>query len=254
MSGAPPRRGGRVSRTLSGLVLGLGCVLLLGGFVLAAVLYQPYTVPTDSMAPTVAAGDRVLAQRIDGGEVRRGDVVVFTDAEWGPSPMIKRVVGTGGDTVACCDDQGRLTVNGDPITEPYVEEETGASPMGFSAEVPEDELFLLGDNRGDSRDSRTLLAETGTGSVPRDAVSGRVEAVVWPTGEAGLLDRATGFADQPGGVSGEGPLRPLFYATSAGAALILVGAAWGGIAHRVSRKGRRGVRTSGVAHNEGTHG
>lgn len=126
--------------------------------------------------------------------------------------------------------------------------------MGFTVEVPEGELFMLGDNRADSQDSRSLLTDTNTGSVPRDAVSGRVEAVVWPFGELGLLPRATGFADQPGGVSGEGPLRPLFYATSAGAVLILVGAAYGGMAHRASRPGRRGVRTSGVAHNEGTRG
>ncbi|WP_079032337.1 signal peptidase I [Streptomyces specialis] len=196
MSGAPPRRAGRVGRTLSGLAVGLGCVLLLGGFVLAAVLYQPYTVPTDSMAPSVAAGDRVLAQRIDGGEVRRGDVVVFEDDDWGPSLMIKRVVGIGGDTVACCDDRGRLTVNGDPVAESYLagdSEDSAASAMNFTAEVPDGELFLLGDNRMDSRDSRSMLTETGTGTVPRDAVSGRVEAVVWPLGEFGVLPRAAGF-------------------------------------------------------------
>lgn len=71
-------------------------------------MYKPYTVPTGSMTPTVNAGDRVLAQRIDGSEVRRGDVVVFTDPVWGDMPMVKRVVGIGGDRIACCGKGGRL--------------------------------------------------------------------------------------------------------------------------------------------------
>ncbi|MCW0121709.1 signal peptidase I, partial [Bacillus subtilis] len=91
------------------------------GFVWAAVVYQPYTVPTDSMSPTVKPGDRVLAERIDGADVRRGDVVVFTDEVWGATPMVKRVVGVGGDKVACCDREGRLTVNGTPVDEPYLD-------------------------------------------------------------------------------------------------------------------------------------
>ena len=68
---------GRLGNALSGLAVAVGCVLFLGGFVWGAVVYQPYTVPTDSMTPTVKAGDRVLAERIDGDEVRRGDIVVF---------------------------------------------------------------------------------------------------------------------------------------------------------------------------------
>ncbi|MDT0341139.1 signal peptidase I [Streptomyces litchfieldiae] len=236
MSG-PARRRGRLGRVLSNAAVGVGCVMLLGGFVMAAVLYQPYTVPTDSMSPAVAAGDRVLAQRIDGGEVRRGDVVVFRDAEWGDSLMIKRVIGVGGDTVACCDAEGRLSVNGEPVAEPYVDDEYGASLTGFEAEVPEGELFLLGDDRSNSRDSRSLLTDTSAGTVPRDAVSGRVEATVWPLGRVGLLARATGFTDLPGGISGAGPLRPLFYVTTAGAVLILAGAAYAPLARRASRSG-----------------
>ena len=74
--------GSRTGQRLSGLAVALGLVLFLGGFAWGAVVYRPYTVPTSSMAPTIGAGDRVLAQRIDGGEVRRGDVVVFTDTTW----------------------------------------------------------------------------------------------------------------------------------------------------------------------------
>ena len=74
--------GSRTGQRLSGLAVALGLVLFLGGFAWGALLYRPYTVPTSSMSPTIAAGDRVLAERIDGGEVRRGDVVVFTDKTW----------------------------------------------------------------------------------------------------------------------------------------------------------------------------
>ncbi|TDC22733.1 signal peptidase I [Streptomyces sp. 8K308] len=234
MSGAPGR-GGRLGRRLSAAAVGVGCLLFLGGFVLAAFLYQPYTVPTNSMSPAVVAGDRVLAQRIDGSEVRRGDVVVFRDDLWGDSPMIKRVVGVGGDTVACCDEGGRLTVNGEPIVEPYIDETRSATRGGFEATVPEGEIFLLGDDRVDSIDSRDLLTESEPGTVPLTAVSGRVEATVWPFDRLGMLPSATGFAELPGGVSGAGPLRPLAYATAAGGLLIALGALYGPVVGRLTR-------------------
>lgn len=123
---------GRFGRILSGVAVALGCVLFLGGFAWGALLYQPYAVPTGSMEPTINAGDRVLAQRIDGAEVRRGDVVVFNEAEWGDLPMVKRVVAVGGDEVACCT-SGRLTVNGKPVDESYLPADTPASVAGIPA-------------------------------------------------------------------------------------------------------------------------
>ncbi|MEO3749839.1 signal peptidase I [Streptomyces sp. B6B3] len=238
-------RGTRRGRALSGVAVAVGCVLFLGGFVLTALLYQPYAVPTDSMAPSVSAGDRVLAQRIDGDEARRGDVVVFEEAQWGDALMVKRVVGVGGDTVACCTDDGLLTVNGEPVTEPYLDAESRAEPMEFSAEVPEGELFLIGDHRHESLDSRTMLSDSDAGSVPRDAVTARVEATVWPPSRVGMLASASGFADQPGGVSGSGPLLPLLWATLAGAVLIIGGALYGPVAGR--RASRRTPQRAGVA-------
>jgi signal peptidase I len=227
---------GRLGRWLSNLAVAAGLVLFLGGFVLAAVLYQPYTVPTHSMAPSVTAGDRVLAHRIDGSEVRRGDIVVFREEAWGELPMIKRVVGIGGDTVGCCDEQGLLVLNGDPVREPYLDPRHADSPSDFEAEVPEGELFLLGDHRLASLDSRTRLAEGKTGSVSRDAVTARVEATVWPPDRFGLVPRASGFADRSGGISDPGPLRELSYATAAGAVLLVVGAVSGPVARRTSRR------------------
>ncbi|MFV2120382.1 signal peptidase I, partial [Streptomyces sp. Act-28] len=224
-------RGG-LGSVLSGLAVAVGCVLFLGGFAGGAVLYRPYVVPTDSMDPTVRAGDRVLAQRIDGSEVRRGDVVVFTDPDWGGLPMVKRVVGLDGDRVACCDADGRLTVDGEPVREPYLRSrgrgaEEAASPTRFAATVPDGHLFLLGDQRAGSQDSRVHLQEAGNGSVPRDAVTARIDAVVWPLDGLGEVDRPRAFAALPGGVSEPGPLRPLAWAVAVGAVLILGGAAYG---------------------------
>ncbi|MCI0384703.1 signal peptidase I [Streptomyces sp. CNQ085] len=241
---------GRPGRTLSSAAVAIGCVLFLGGFVWAAVLYQPYAVPTDSMAPTVEAGDRVLAERVDGDEVRRGDVVVLLDPMWGNMPVIKRVVGVGGDTVECCDEQGKLTVNGDPVDEPYRLERKRASFASFAAfeaSVPEGRLFLLGDHREGSLDSRTRLEDANNGSVPRGAVTGRVDATVWPLGRAGMVERPAGFAGLPGGISRPGPLGPVLAATGVGALLILGGAGYGAIG---PVRGKR----AGLTHNGGTHG
>ncbi|WP_405857983.1 signal peptidase I [Streptomyces sp. NBC_00090] len=240
MSGNTRVKGGRgrLGSMLSGLAVALGSALFLGGFIWGAVLYQPYTVPTDSMTPTIAVGSRVLAERIDGDEVRRGDIVVFTDPLWGGSPMVKRVVAVGGDTIACCDADGRLTVNGKAVHEPYLRPGIGgrivASGQDFSATVPEGNLFLLGDDRHTSLDSRSHLDEAGQGSVPRSTVIGRVDAVAWPAN--GLLEPATGFAALPGGISRPGPFTALFTAIVAGCVLILAGAACGPVARLLTRR------------------
>ncbi|MFD4860440.1 signal peptidase I [Streptomyces atratus] len=229
---------GRLGSMLSGLAVAVGCVLFLGGFAWGAVVYKPYTVPTESMTPTVHAGDRVLAQRIDGSEVHRGDVVVFTDPVWGDMPMVKRVVGIGGDKIACCD-KGRLTVNGKPIEEPYLRTKGLASANDFTADVPKGQLFLLGDERSASLDSRVHLDDPGQGSVPRSAVQARVDAIAWPLG--GMVGRPQTFASFPGGVSSPGPLRLQLGAMVAGVVLILVGAASGPIAARSARNRRERV-------------
>ncbi|MFE6688378.1 signal peptidase I [Streptomyces sp. NPDC057743] len=239
MSGTTERstdgRGRTTGSILSGLAVAVGCVLFLGGFVWGALIYRPYTVPTDSMSPTIAAGARVLAEKVDGSEIRRGDVVVFKDSTWSDVPMVKRVVGIGGDTVACCTKKGQLTVNGTPVEEPYLQGSGPASPVGFRATVPTDQLFLLGDHRNDSLDSRVHLTDGDHGSVPRSAVAARVDARAWPLGSVGMLQRPEGFAALPGGTSQPGPLSPIVLAVVAGAVLILGGAAYGPI---VRRKGR----------------
>ncbi|ATW50832.1 signal peptidase I [Streptomyces peucetius] len=236
---------GRLGNALSGLAVAVGCVLFLGGFVWGALVYQPYTVPTASMSPTVEAGERVLAERIDGDEVHRGDIVVFRDKQWGDMPMLKRVVGVGGDEIACCSDNGRLTVNGKAIEEPYLLQGDQPASEKFTATVPEGQLFLLGDERLGSLDSRSHLQDPGHGSVPRSAVSARVDAVAWPL-DGGMVQRPEGFADLPGGVSQPGPVKLMAASVAAGALLIVGGAGYGPVTGRFGRK-RRSRAVAGVA-------
>ncbi|MEU3607150.1 signal peptidase I [Streptomyces sp. NPDC035033] len=251
MSGTTKNRDGRgrLGSALSGLAVAVGCLLFLGGFAGGALLYRPYSVPTGSMAPTLETGSKVLAQRVDGADVKRGDVVVFEDPLWGGSAMVKRVVAVGGDTVACCGDDGRLTVNGTPVDEPYLRPGPGgtirASGEDFTATVPADSFFLLGDDRTSSLDSRTHLEDAARGSVPRSAVVARVDSVVWPV-TGGLVERPAAFAALPGGVSSPGPVRPLLTAVAAGAVLILGGAAYGPLAQRLGGRGRPAREKAGT--------
>ncbi|NEA65301.1 signal peptidase I [Streptomyces sp. SID12488] len=229
---------GRLGSKLSGLVMALGCVLFLGGFVWGAILYRPYTVPTDSMSPTIVAGDRVLAQRVDGGEIKRGDVVVFRQESWGGDmALVKRVVAVGGDTISCCTD-GKLVVNGKQIQESYLRKGQDAELTGIpSITVPKGRLFMLGDERTGSLDSTAHLTEAFNGTVSRGSVDARVDAVVWPMN--GMLARPTGF-ESLGGLSTPGPLRLLTVAIVLGGVLVLGGGAYGAIADRAAKK-RRGA-------------
>ncbi|WP_083975243.1 signal peptidase I [Kitasatospora mediocidica] len=236
-AGSPPdrpaaRRAGAVAQ---GVALALGLVLLLGGFGLIAVDYRPYTVPTGSMEPTVAANDKVLARKVGGAAVGRGDVVVFHDRTWGTETMVKRVIGIGGDTVVCCDAQGHLSVNGSPIDEPYLNRNPlqGVTPLAstsFTATVPTGRLFVLGDNRVGSQDSRVHLDQLA-GTVATTDVLGRVEATVWPVARTGMLGRTAAF-DALGGAGDDrsGPLEPAAYAMLAGAALIVLTSLAGSLA------------------------
>ncbi|MFJ4525170.1 signal peptidase I [Streptomyces sp. NPDC088810] len=232
--------GGRLGQRLSGLAVALGLVLFLGGFAWGALVYRPYTVPTSSMTPTIDAGDRVLAQRVDGNEVRRGDVVVFEDKSWVTgAKVVKRVVAVGGDTVSCCTN-GKLTVNGKQIDEPYLPEGSLAEIKNFAkVTVPEGRLFLLGDERQGSLDSTAHLTDAARGTVARTAVSARVDAVVWPW--KGMLERPTGF-ETLGALSRPGPLRTIELLVVAGAVLVLGGGAYGPIAGRLRRSRSRTAR------------
>ncbi|MFJ6213201.1 signal peptidase I [Streptomyces sp. NPDC092296] len=212
---------------LQGVAIAIGLVLMVGGFALIAVEYRPYRVPTDSMNPTIHPGDTVLARKSDGADVGRGDVVVFKDAAWGDSLLVKRVVAVGGDTLVCCDSRQRLAVDGVAVDEPYLPK--GSVNGSFSVKVPTGRLFLMGDNRLTSLDSREHLDRL-SGTVPASDVVGRVAGTVWPASQLGVLDRTAAF-DPVGAprAAGPGPLAAASYASVAGALLILVTAAIGPI-------------------------
>ncbi len=171
-------------------------------WVLTAFLAKPFAIPSGSMEPTLRAGDRVLVDRLAYrlGPIERGDVVVFdgtdsfTPAD-APADYVKRVVGVGGDRVRCCAADGRLSVNGDLLDEQgYLAVGDLPSDVAFDVQVPAGRLFVLGDHRSQSADSRSHLGDPGGGMVSEDRVVGRVSHVLWPWGRIGAVARPDTFA------------------------------------------------------------
>ena len=209
---APRERQSRL-RGWRSVVLALLVAAVVAGLVRAFVL-DVYWVGSDSMQPTVEPGDRVLVSRlVDGTGLRRGDLVVFDgrgsfdplhgDGPWpvravrtlghwsglvgSDTVYLKRVVGVPGDTVECCGPSGRLVVNGEEVAEDYVFPGDRPSAVEFTVVVPEGRLWLMGDHRSVSVDSRSLLGAPGGGLVRADKVIGEPVAVLWPAGRAGQL-------------------------------------------------------------------
>ena len=163
-------------------------VVVGGALVIALViktfLLQAFYIPSSSMVSTLNIGDRVLVNKLSYrfGDVDRGDLIVFErpagEADGEITDLIKRVVGLPGDVVE--GQNGRVLINGEPLDEPYLDE--GVTTGDFEPiEVPEDQLFMMGDNRGDSRDSRFF------GPILQDTIVGRAFFRVWPLGDISTL-------------------------------------------------------------------
>ncbi|MET1155822.1 signal peptidase I [Arthrobacter sp.] len=225
-SGEPPRRRSGLPgwRFVLAIVV---CAVVLSAIV-RATLVDVYYIPSGSMEPLLETGDRVLVSRTDYrfGEIRRGGLVVFDGRgsfapfNSGNSPFVdllqqagqwlgvagsdtiyvKRVIGLPGDTVECCGPDGRLQINGEPVQEDYIFDGDAPSNMEFSVQVPKDRLWLMGDHRSASADSRALLGAPGGGMVPVERVIGRPLSIIWPLDRAAGLDRiqlGSQPADQP---------------------------------------------------------
>ncbi|MEU3946768.1 signal peptidase I [Streptomyces sp. NPDC029526] len=191
--------GGWVTLTLT---LCLAFLLALSTFVV-----RPFQIPSGSMEPALRIGDRVLVNKLAyrfGSAPQRGDVVVFDGGGYfGDGDFIKRVVGVGGDRVVCCDEEGRIRVNGRSVDESgFLYPGDDASTVPFDVVVPEGRLFLLGDHRSASSDSRDRLGSPGGGMVPADDLIGRADAIAWPMDRARRLHRPDAYARVPSPASG----------------------------------------------------
>ncbi|WP_328888547.1 signal peptidase I [Streptomyces sp. NBC_00316] len=211
-----PQRGTGIGlRVASWVLVPLGLVLMLGGIGYFFTHYQGVTVMSEAMEPTYRPGERLIIERIDAGEIRRGDVVlVHVPDRYQDRPVLQRVIGMGGDHVVC--DGHRITVNGKPVDEPYVMRgEVNPANGPYDVQVPDGRLFLLGDHRGNSNDSRFFLYEQ-SGSVAASGVLGRVQksltvpAVSVALGVLGIVLTLVGIGLGIGGyVAGRRARRPL---------------------------------------------
>ncbi len=173
-----PRKGGGF---LEFLVILLVAFTLVFGFVRPFVL-EAFYIPSESMVPKLLVGDRVFVNKFvyRFWEPERGDIVVFRSVEGEGEDLIKRVVGAPGDRVAIIN--GVLHVNGEPQEESYVRDgrPLDSGPNG-PTRVPEGEVFVMGDNRANSRDSRFF------GPVPLENIEGEAFASFWPPSRVGIL-------------------------------------------------------------------
>jgi len=163
------------------MVILLVAFALVFGFVKPFVI-EAFRVPSESMVPTLEVGDRFLANKFVYRlwEPERGDVIVFRSVEGGDEDLVKRVVAVAGDEVAV--ENGVLRVNGVTQSEPYTNKGFPDDGSFFGpTRVPEGEVFVMGDNRANSRDSRFF------GPVPLENIEGEAFVIFWPPWRIGLL-------------------------------------------------------------------
>jgi signal peptidase I len=198
-------------------------ILIVSALVLSIVvktfLVQFFYIPTGSMENTLQVNDRVGVNKFGAlfSDIKRGEVVVFRDpASWLSAPyddstgiskvvkdalvfvgvlpdpakqyLIKRVIGVGGDRVVCCSPGGKIEVNGTEVDEPYIYAGNKPSDSTFDVTVPEGFIWVMGDHRGASADSRFHTDDPNKGMVPLDKVTGRALFVIWPLKNMGVLD------------------------------------------------------------------
>jgi signal peptidase I len=219
-----PEAGSSRSRVRWLVVLAVAFVLTLA---VRGLVVQSFFIPSRSMEPTLEPGDRILVSKVGAAATfHRGDVVVFDGNETfalhkddektstgltkvvsdvaaflsirtDETDYVKRIVGMPGDRVVCCDAQGRISVNGTAVSEPYLYHGDKPSDLTFDVTVPAGHVWVMGDHRSDSADSRAHLGDPGGGMVREEDVIGRVVLVYWPLPRAGVLSAPGELAGIP---------------------------------------------------------
>ena len=201
-------RKGSVLREFPILVI----VALAVSLLIKTFIVQFFYIPSGSMENTLQVQDRVAVNKLPfiSKNISRGDVVVFRDpANWLPEQyvdeqnkivakikeglvlvgvlpnpakqfLVKRVIGVAGDKVICCAKDGKLTINGKETNEPYIFKGNKPSELEFNVTVPKGKIWVMGDHRGASADSRYHQDDVNNGFVPVAKVTGRVYAIIWP--------------------------------------------------------------------------
>ncbi|MGN6688894.1 MAG: signal peptidase I [Actinomycetales bacterium] len=222
--GKPRGRRSAVLEVVLVVVLSLALSSLIKTF-----LVQAFFVPSESMENTLKVHDRILVSKLTPRfhDIQRGDVVVFQDPGGWLDPselphrtgvakvahdilvgvgvlpddtvgdLVKRVIGVGGDHIVCCTRQGQLTVNGVTLKEPYLYPGNQASDTPFDVTVPQGYIWVMGDHRGVSRDSRAHIDDPRHGMVPVGNVLGRVFVIIWPVDRWSGIGRPDTFASIP---------------------------------------------------------
>lgn len=198
-------------------VLIIVAVALLLSFLIKTFLFRAFFIPSGSMENTLQIDDRIFVNQLvpEPFALERGDIVVFRDTQgWLPEPapgtvssnwfkealvfvgllpdesqqhLVKRVIGLEGDRVICCDAEGRITVNGEPLDEPYLHPDANPSDIPFDVTVPEGKLWVMGDHRNASADSRANRDKAGEGFVDVEDVEGKAAVIAWPLSRMGFL-------------------------------------------------------------------
>ena len=203
------RRGAGKEASIVREVAVIVVVALVLSVLVRSFVAQAFFIPSASMEGTLQVQDRILVSKLSTelSGVHRGEIVVFVDpGGWLPEAvpptgasgvirrvrmwvgllpadtgedLVKRVIAVAGDHIVCCDARNRIVLNGIPLVESYLKPGDGTEQVRFDVTVPPGRVFVMGDNRGDSEDSRFHL-DVAAGSVPVANVVGRVVGVMWP--------------------------------------------------------------------------
>lgn len=217
----PSSMGGKIWASFREVLIVVGIALVIS-FLIKTFLFRAFVIPSGSMENTLQVNDRIFVNQLIPNmiDIKRGDIIVFQDEQgWLPPTegsgniisqsleavgllpnsseqhLVKRVIGLPGDSVTVDPESRNLVVNGLEISEPYLYPGADGSDSDFDVEVPEGKLWVLGDHRNASGDSRAHLDGPNGGFVDIDDVVGRAEVIAWPVSRWGAAGSDAGPFD-----------------------------------------------------------